>query len=245
MVRVTFLGTGDAFGHGGRLQACYMMDDGAHRFLVDFGASGMTSLNRYNVDPNSIEMILLSHLHGDHFAGLPFYILDAQLHSKRTEPLIIAGPQGTRERLYQAMELMFPGSAGVNRKFETEIIELEPQKTWLFHDIKITPFLVTHACGAPPLAFRIEAGNKVIAYTGDTEWVEDLNKLGHKADLLIAEAYFYEKQIKFHLNYRTLKENEKEMAAKRIILTHMGGDMLTRLEDVEFEVAEDGMSIDI
>jgi ribonuclease BN (tRNA processing enzyme) len=86
-MRVKFLGSGDAFGSGGRLNTCFLVDRGEANFLIDCGASAMISIRRFNMDPNSVETILLSHLHGDHFGGLPFFILDAQLISKRTAPL--------------------------------------------------------------------------------------------------------------------------------------------------------------
>ena len=61
--------------------------------------------------------MLVSHLHGDHFAGLPFFLLDAQLVSRRTAPLTLAGPPGFEERLMIVMEAMFAGSTKVERKF--------------------------------------------------------------------------------------------------------------------------------
>jgi ribonuclease BN (tRNA processing enzyme) len=61
-----------------------------------------------------LDIILLSHLHGDHFGGLPFLILDAQF-SRRTRPLVIAGPPGVEARVRDAMEVLFPGSSAVQR----------------------------------------------------------------------------------------------------------------------------------
>src|SRR5437667_192621 len=81
---------------------------------------------RFAVEPNTIDTILLSHLHGDHFGGIPFFILDAQLVSKRIRPLVIAGPVGTKERIHRAMEVLFPGSSTIPRGFKVEIVELEP-----------------------------------------------------------------------------------------------------------------------
>ena len=93
-IKIRFLGTGDAFGHGGRLQPCILVETPLRRFLVDCGATATIAMHRYGILPNDIDLILISHLHGDHFGGLPFFILDAQLHSKRRAPLTIAGPEG-------------------------------------------------------------------------------------------------------------------------------------------------------
>jgi ribonuclease BN (tRNA processing enzyme) len=243
--RVQFLGSGDAFGHGGRLQTCILVQTSTCRFLIDFGASGMIGLYRYKIDPNSIDMILLTHLHGDHFGGLPFFILDAQLNSKRLDPLVIAGPAGTRTRLTSAMDLMFPGLSKIKQKFDIQVNVLTPAEQWEFQGVTVSAFPVQHPSGDQSLALRIDCDGKTIAYTGDTEWTEALIPAADGVDLLIAEAYFYEKPIKYHLNYQTLMTHIKSLNPKRLIITHMGQDMLDRLEQLEVESADDGMIVDI
>ena len=96
-MRLTFLGSGDAFGSGGRFNTCFHLQRASHgNVLVDCGASSMVAIRKWGVDPNAISTVLVTHLHGDHFAGLPFFLLDAQLISRRTAPLLLAGPRGTR-----------------------------------------------------------------------------------------------------------------------------------------------------
>jgi ribonuclease BN (tRNA processing enzyme) len=51
-----------------------------------------------------------------------------------------------------------------------------------------------------PFALRFECDGKVLAYTGDTEWTENLLAVGRDADLLIAEALFFERRVKYHLD---------------------------------------------
>ena len=244
-VQVRFLGTGDAFGHGGRLQTCILIQTTKHRILIDFGASAMISLYRYGVNPNSIDLILLTHLHGDHFGGLPFFILDAQLISKRFHPLTVVGPIGSRERIMAAMEVMFPGSSKVKQKFDINIYELEAEQVWDSHGIKVIPYPVIHPSGDPSFALRVECDGRSIAYTGDTEWTAALRQSARGVDLLIAEAYFYKKQIKYHLNFKTLMDHMDELNPKRMIITHMSQDMLDRLEYIEVESADDGMIVEI
>ena len=98
-MRLTFLGTGDAFGSGGRLHTCFHLARGEASLLIDCGASAMIGIRRAGLDPNRIATILISHLHGDHFGGLPFFILDGQLVSRRTQPLTLVGPPGLAARL--------------------------------------------------------------------------------------------------------------------------------------------------
>jgi ribonuclease BN (tRNA processing enzyme) len=197
-------------------------------------------MRRFGIDPNLINLILLTHLHGDHFGGIPFFLLDAQLISKRTHPLTIAGPPGTQKRMREAMEVLFPGSSQVQQKFALDFVELDPEHPQVFDDLTVTPYLVQHPSGAPPLALRIACAGKIITYTGDTEWTPALIPAAQGADLLIAEAYFFEKKIKFHLDFHTLMTHLDILQPKRLIVTHMSTDMLARLETLGCEYAEDG-----
>jgi len=76
--RIQFLGSGDAFGSGGRFQTCLHLSGPSEPVLMDCGASSLIALRRAGLDPSEIGCVLLTHLHGDHFGGLPFLILDGQ-----------------------------------------------------------------------------------------------------------------------------------------------------------------------
>ena len=103
-----------------------------------------------------------------------------------------------------------------------------------------------HPSGTQSLALRIECDGKVLAYTGDTEWVDTLLAAGRNADLLIAEAYCFERKVRFHLDYATLREKLPMIGAKRLILTHMSPDMLGRMSELkDCEAAQDGMEVEI
>jgi len=244
-LQVQFLGCGDAFGSGGRFNTCFMVSGEECRFLIDCGASSMIAMRRYQVDPNSIGTVFLTHLHGDHFGGLPFMILDAQLMSKRSEPLTIVGPESTEKRLHEAMEVLFPGSSGIAWRFELNIEEFRGEKPWRRDPFTVSPYRVKHDCGAPPYALRIECEGRTITYTGDTEWVEALVPAAHEADLFIAEAYFSDKKVKFHLDLETLVGRLGEIRPKRLVLTHMSPEMLEQLSGIRHETAEDGLTLEI
>jgi ribonuclease BN (tRNA processing enzyme) len=244
-MRLQFLGSGDAFGSGGRFNTCLHVTWTGGSFLVDCGASSMVAIRRFGVDPNGIRTVLVSHLHGDHFGGLPFFILDAQLVSRRTAPLTVAGPPGLRQRLLEAMETFFPGSTKVERKFRLEVVELADEVRAEIDGIAVTPYTVAHYSGAPPYALRIEADGKVLTYSGDTEWAETLIPAARDADLFVCEAYFYEKKVKYHLDWATLRSRLAEIGPKRLILTHMSPDMLARPAGQGFEKAEDGLVVEV
>jgi ribonuclease BN (tRNA processing enzyme) len=244
-VRVTFLGSGDAFGSGGRYQTCILVQGGEASFLVDCGASSLIAMRRYGVDPNAVDTILLSHLHGDHFGGVPFFILDAQLISRRTRPLRIAGPPGTQRRLREACDALFPGMSAVQQKFDLSIEELAHGTRHELGAVAVTPHPVRHTPGTEPTALRIECAGRTLCYTGDTEWCDGLIPAAQDADLLIAEAYFYEKRIPMHLTLASLREHLHELGARRVILTHMSADMLARVPELELPCAQDGLVLEV
>jgi len=242
-VRLRFLGSGDNFGSGGRFQACIHVDTGTTRFLMDCGASSLIAMKRAGISSAAIDAILISHLHGDHFGGIPFFILDAQLISRRETPLVIAGPPGLTQRTHEAMEVFYPGASGIERKFAVRYIEMIEDETTQMGDLTVRPVRVIHGSGDPPYALRVECAGKIIAYSGDTEWTDALRNVAAGADLLICESYFFEKQMKNHINYRTLMAHRAELGCKRLIITHLGEEILNRLGEVELEVAEDGMEV--
>ncbi len=244
-VSIKFLGSGDAFGSGGRFQTCIFVDSGEISFLLDCGASSLIAMKRFGVSPSDVEAILITHLHGDHFGGIPFFILDSQLISRRTNPLIIAGPPGIEDRIHRAMEVLFPGLSQIKQRFRIEVTALSEGVPTKIGELLVTPELVTHASGAPAYALRVQLLGKTIVYSGDTEWTDSLAKVAYGADLFICEAYFYDKKIKFHLDYQTLLNHRAEIDCKRIILTHMNEDMLGRVDSLGVEYAEDGKVIEL
>lgn len=245
-LEITVVGCGDAFGSGGRLNTCFHVEAAEATFLVDCGATAMPGLKRLEIDRNAIGFILVTHFHADHFGGIPPFVLDAQFFAKRTAPLTIAGPAGLKTWFARAMDTAFPGSAAATRKFEVNLIELAPAIRTEIEGVCVTPRLVRHGEPEGPFfSYRIECSSKVLAYTGDTEWTETLIDTGRDCDLLIAEAYFYDKKVPLHLDYATLKENLPRMAPKRVLLTHMNEDMLARVHQVPEEKANDGLVLTI
>ncbi|MDQ4129274.1 MAG: MBL fold metallo-hydrolase [Actinomycetota bacterium] len=243
-VSVRFLGSGDAFGSGGRFQTCIYVRSEASHLLVDCGASSLVAMKRFGVDPLLIDTILLSHLHGDHFGGVPFFIMDAQYVSGRREPLIVAGPPGLEARILEAMEVLFPGSSRAPREFALEFVELPPVETATrVGQLVVTPYSVVHPSGAPSYALRIALGDRILAYSGDTEWTDALIPAAREADLFICECSSFENGGGYHLDYQTLMDHRPELECRKLILTHMNGDMLHRLGSLDVEGAEDGKTV--
>jgi ribonuclease BN (tRNA processing enzyme) len=242
-VTVTFAGCGDAFGSGGRFQACIHLRHPvlASPVLVDCGATSLPALRRSNLDPQEIGAVFVSHLHGDHFGGLPFLILDGQF-SHRTEPLQVVGPPGTADRLTAAMECLFPGSAQARRTFAVTVTELEPGREITVGGVRARAFEASHPSGAPALIWRLTIAGVVIAYTGDTAWTPAIAAAAAGADLLIAEAYVRDKVVPHHLRHADLVAHAEEITARRIIRTHMSSDMLAHQDET---CAYDGLVVQV
>ncbi len=241
-MNVRFLGSGDAFGSGGRFQTCIHVESGGSQWLLDCGATSLVAMRRFGVDPNAVDAVLLTHLHGDHFGGVPFLVVDGQFR-RRARPLTVAGPPGVEARVRDAMEVFLPGSSRIERKFAVTFVEWRDRIPLELDGGTVTPFEVVHPSGAPPYALRIARGGRTLAYSGDTEWTDALVDAARGTDLFIAEAYFYEKTIKYHLDLRTVLAARERLGCRRLVVTHMSDDVLRRLPGLAVEAAHDGKVI--
>jgi ribonuclease BN (tRNA processing enzyme) len=239
------VGSGDSFGSGGRFQTCILVDGPGTRFAIDFGCSSLIALAQQGIHHNSIDAVLLTHLHGDHCGGVPFLLMDAMLAAKRERPLVVAGPAGTQAHLASLHEALFPGSHIMTPKFPFAHRELKLGVPNHVLDLVVTPQPARHFPETNPTALRVEVGGRVVAYTGDTEWTDDVARIAVGADLLIAECYFHAKPIKGHLTYSAIAEQVRAAGARRVILTHMSREMIAHRVEIPEECADDGMVVDL
>jgi ribonuclease BN (tRNA processing enzyme) len=247
-MRITVVGSGDAFGSGGRFNTCFWVETGKATLLIDCGASSPVALKIRGLDFDRVDGVVLSHLHGDHFGGLPFLLLDAQLISRRERPLVIAGPPGAQARIEAALEIFFPRAAGNKWRFPFAFAEIEPGRPATILGHCVTTAEVVHQSGAPSTAVRISDGRSDLAYSGDTEWTEVLLPMAAGADLFILECSSYAGRIPGHLTWEILKPRLAELAASRILITHMNETMLAHRDEVSAAgllVAEDGAVIEV
>ena len=97
---VALVGTGGMMPLPNRWCASVLIRYGRHLVLFDCGEGTQISLRALGWGIKDIDLILISHLHGDHVAGLPGLLL-TQGNSGRTEPVDIVGPPGLSAAVQQ------------------------------------------------------------------------------------------------------------------------------------------------
>jgi ribonuclease BN (tRNA processing enzyme) len=247
-MKVTVVGSGDAFGTGGRSNTCFRVDSNVGTVLVDFGASALVSWNRLGMSTLDIGAVVISHLHGDHFGGLPFLLLESQFVSERRKPLILAGPPGLHTRLEMACEVLFPGMTGNRWSFPWHVLEITPGSTEKIAGFDVKTLEVRHPSGAPATGIRVSDGEKLFAYSGDTSWMANVPVIADGADLFMCECYAAEHPIPNHIDWSNLKLQLPNLKARQIAVTHLGRKALAHVAEIAaagLAIAEDGKVFDL
>jgi ribonuclease BN (tRNA processing enzyme) len=138
-----------------------------------------------------------------------------------------------------------PGSTRVQRRFAIDFVELPERVATPVSGARVTAFAVEHASGAPAYALRLEYAGRAVTYSGDTEWTDTLLEAARGADCFVCEAYTFDRKLRFHLDYATVRAAAPRLGARRIVLTHMGPSMLARRAEAEFECASDGLVLSL
>ena len=171
---IQFLGTGDAFCSGGRLQTCFLVKVPDFCFLIDCGATSLFALKSRDIDSNLIDGIVISHFHGDHFGGLPYLLLDANFSRSRTRPLYIAGPPGVAERVGKLMNICYPKIDLKDFSFEVRFKEYQVNHSLELGPLIIDSYPVNHVPDSLPHGIIVRHGEKKLAFSGDTGWTDNL-----------------------------------------------------------------------
>ena len=242
-MRVLFLGTGNAFAAGARNAMAILLRIDGLGVLLDCGPTTLVALKKHALTPADVDVILLSHHHGDHFGGVPFLVLHEGYQAERTKPLQVLGPEGTKTTLGSASRLFFPGSGPV--PFPLEYRDLQPGEEVTIGHLRATPFEVDHFSNGIAFGYRVVLGSKCVVFSGDTAWTEELVHQTSDADLFICECSSFEAKLDRHMRHRDLAEHGGRLGARRTLLVHAGEDVLAREADLVFELARDGMEVEL
>jgi ribonuclease BN (tRNA processing enzyme) len=245
-VTLTILGTGDAFASGGRAQAGYLLEAAGKRILLEAGPGVLAEMKRHGIEADSLDVIIISHLHGDHFCGLPFLFLEYMWERPRKHPVIIAGPKNLEKRTWILMRAMFSHFNLEQLQRKVKWVVLEPGKSLRLAGLKLSTIRSPHTKPDISLSIKIEADGKTFVFSGDTGWNDELVDFSAGANLLLCECtYFESDHLRFHINYPELKRNRDRFDVKRMILTHLGRETINHARDIEIEMGFDGMKLEL
>lgn len=244
-VQVTVLGAGDAFGSGGRRQSSYLVRGPSATFLMDAGPTVLAALKDAGRNSEEIDFILLSHLHGDHFGGLPFMIMEYLFERPRQRELLIAGPVGTPKRVMDLFRNMYKEASRRELPYRLRFETLVADESVTIGGVVVEPFAVPHQQREPSLGLTTRLDGKTILYSGDSGWTEEFVQRTGGVDLFLCECCYWETEVDFHINYPQFERNRGRIGARRIVLSHLGREVLGKLDRVKEECARDGMVIDL
>jgi ribonuclease BN (tRNA processing enzyme) len=237
-----FLGTGDAFASGGRNAMAILLRGDGFGVLLDCGPNTLVALKRASLSPADVDLVLLSHHHGDHFAGVPFLLCHERYLGRRIKPFRVFGPPGTVPILEKLGGLFFPGIEPA--PFPIEYRDLHPEEEQKEGErLAFRSFPVDHFPSGVALGYRVTIGGKVVVYSGDTAWTDVLTRESEGADLFVCECSSMEPTEKKHTSYSDLTRNRDRIAAGRTLLVHAGDDVIARQGELAFELARDGMRV--
>lgn len=219
-MRITVIGCSGSYPGPDSPASCYLLeaDDGDRtwRVLLELGNGSLGALHNH-IDPLSVDAVLVSHLHPDHYMDLcGYYVLRRYGPTGPQPPIPVWGPPGIADRMAYAYDL--PLDPGMREDFD-------------FHEyagpFEIGPFTVEPVAVDHPVAafgLRISAGGATFGYSGDTAPCEGLDRVAHGVPLLIAEASFREGDDNpphIHLTGADCGSVAKRMGVGRLVLTHI------------------------
>ncbi|GAB4222331.1 MAG: MBL fold metallo-hydrolase [Acidobacteriota bacterium] len=244
-MRLTLVGTADAFNAAGRGHSCTWVDELAEApVMVDFGPTALMGLNRCGLDPRELAGIALTHLHGDHFGGLPLLWIDALYARPRTAPLSILGPPGTREAVLGIVRAFYGDVVDRELPFTVEWTEIHPGQAVSWLGLEVRAWHAPHL--EPPalsLGLRLaRPGGPGVAFTGDTQLTAGVLAGLRGADIAVVECSALEPPAGKHVTWLEWRDALAGLGVPRVVLTHLGADVRAAADRIRRE-APDGVEV--
>jgi ribonuclease BN (tRNA processing enzyme) len=216
MMRVTFVGVGEAFDE--RLpNTSLLVESGGSSILLDCGFNASCKLWKYAANPIGLDAVFISHFHADHYFGLPALIARS-IEEGRSKRLTILGPSGIESRVSRLMDLAYSNALS-RAGFEIFFIECVPGEDFKHSGFRFRFALNDHSM--PCLAIRLDAGGKSLYYSGDGKPTDDTVDLAGNCDLVVHEAFTLDEITTGHGDVGTALEMASRSGAKACALVHM------------------------
>jgi len=184
--------------------------------LVDCGFSAAPQVWKAAPDAEAIDAIYISHAHADHYFGVPA-LLGRMWEEGRSKPLVLISQEAILEQIPPAMELAYRGLAA-RFAYPIEYRLARPGQKLQAGEALLDFADTAHP--SPNLAVRIEWNGKTVCYSGDGMFTEASRKLFSGADLLIHEAYSFER-MPAHADIGGLMEMAEQEGVRRLVLVHV------------------------
>lgn len=212
-MKVVFLGTGEAFDENNPNNSCLVQTKRA-KLLLDCGCTTPYQLWKYNNDQNLLDAVYISHLHSDHFLGLPALVM-RMWEENRRKPITVISQEDIFKRF---MEF---GYKGFLRKFKFKINykKAKPGQTIKLNDLELSFASTKHS--RENLAIKINEGIKSVCYSGDGMFTKQTEKLYKDSDLVIQETYLYNKKIIGHASIVDAIKMAEKNNIKCLALVHI------------------------
>lgn len=240
-IDLTCLGTSDAFGSVGRHNAGYLLETAEAKLLFDAGPSVLAALKGAGRNPEEIDAVVISHLHGDHFGGIPFLLLDYTWDSCRKRPLEIIGPPTIEERVFKLYAALYTESGSVRPPFPLRFTEMKDGSAYEVADARVESFHVPHQDQELSLGHSLSAGGTKVVYSGDTPWTDTLITRSSEADLFLCECSAFDVPVPKHIRYTDLEQNRTRLECKDLMLVHLGKEVRKRSSEIALPLADDGV----
>jgi ribonuclease Z len=261
MPDVLFLGTGGAFSSQRRGNPAVLIEEGDFRMLVEAGPMIMAQLALVGLDAADVEMVFISHSHGDHTLGFPMLALNRM---DAPGPLRVYAGLDTAASLRLLCILAFRGLSldrfGLHWQELSE--ETEDRKA-LGSSVVLRTAVMPHPPGVPTLAARWDfGGERSVTYVTDTYANPTAVELAQGSDLLVHEASFSatlepesDPSETYHATAQQAGEIARAAGCRRLALIHLGRSIGNRVDalvaeaqagtDLQVIVPEDGQRIGI
>jgi ribonuclease BN (tRNA processing enzyme) len=243
-VELVVLGSSAAWPDAGRAAAGFLVRTDGFTVALDLGTGTLSNLQRH-LPHQELGAVVVTHRHLDHCLDLYPLTVARVFHPAPLAPLPLHAPGGVFERI-AALEDEDEAEE-MRRLFDVR--EIEPGAGFEVGPFEVSTRLLPHM--VPNAGLRIEAGGKVLVYTGDTGPSTEIEALARDADLLVSESSWLEARDDLgpiHLTARQAGEHAARARAGSLLLTHLwpGLDRQRAIDDATavFEgvvrVAEEG-----